>query len=153
MNDYTVETLARKDILLAYPLVHLTMPQLDLKSWKRHALAAIGRGHNRPEGILIARSTRRHYICGMLSYRTISDFSLCKTLEVTDVFALDILNPRKIILTLLQALSPLAKRRHCPNIRIIVVDSAPLSEDFPAVLHEAEPDSVFHHALIFSFNA
>ncbi len=134
MSDYEVETLSRKDILTAYPLVRLTMPQIDLRRWRSYATAATSRRRNSSSGILVARSRNQHYICGMLTYRALPDLLHGRRLEIAHMAALDILQPRQVIAELLEALGPLAKSLHCE--RIVVLDSAILQEALSAALPE-----------------
>lgn len=153
MNNYLIENLSRKDILSVYPLVRLTMPEIDLRNWRRFAMAATSPRRNAPAGILVARAQNQQYICGMLSYRAVPDLALGQTLEISTMAALDILHPEKVIMALLRALGPLARSQNCKRVKIIVPESGTVPEDLSLALREVAPASIFESTLNICFLA
>lgn len=153
MSNYLIENLSRKDILTVYPLVRLTMPEIGIGDWRRFAISAISRRRGAAAGILIARAQNQQYICGMLTYRAVPDLALGRTLEISNMAALDILHPRQVIIELLRALGPLARLQNCRQVKIIVSETGTVPEDLSLALLEVEPASIFESALNVSFSA
>jgi hypothetical protein len=151
MDEYVIESLAQANILNAYPLVQLTDPGLGLESWKRQARAAIGTRAGSAQGILVARRRLRQHISGMVWYRTERDFAQGRVLAASNLIAVDLIDPRAIMLGLVRALGRQARLQGCRTVRLVVAQDALLAGMVPGAVLEAEPDSRVDHYVNMSF--
>jgi hypothetical protein len=124
MPDYIVEALSRMAISDAFPMMHLVMPKLDLQSWQRFARFTLHTSRNRPAGILIVRRSARRHICGLVCYRLAVDPTYGRIIQACHLTGIDILNPRPIVLLLLQHLGVLARSNGCTTVHIRIPNGA-----------------------------
>jgi hypothetical protein len=124
MPEYDVEALPRAAVSLAFPLMHMVTPGLDLQAWRRFAHMSLLTSRARPAGILVARRRARRLICGLVCYRLEAELPSGRVLRARNLVGIDILDPGPIILLLIQNLLWLARSNDCSAVHIRVPDAA-----------------------------
>ena len=134
MPDYVVEALSRIAISDAFPIMHLVMPKLDLQAWRRFARFTLQTSRDRPAGILIVRRSTRHHICGLVCYRLEADLMHGRIIQARSLIGIDILDPRPIILLLIQHMGRLAQSNGCTAVHIRIPDGESAATLVPGFL-------------------
>ena len=151
MDDYLVETLARRGAMSAYPLAQLAIPALAQRDWRRQLRAGISPAADGCRGVLVARRPHQRHFCGMVCYRIIADMASGRMLEASYLIAADIFGTQPVIHALLTALARLARRKNCRAIRVIVSPNMNGASELPAALSKILPDAAREICLNVSF--
>ncbi len=125
MSDFAITRLPPNDARLAYPLVRLVDPSVELAAWLAFARAA--RGKRR--GIIVATRLGRPYPSGMFHYCFTRDLTLGRVVTADYFVALDILDPRPLANAMVAALEALARGLACDAVRSVVRDRTSLLAD------------------------
>lgn len=120
MSGITVTPLAADQIDIAYPLARQAAPGLRMAAWRRHARAALGAARTGRGGIMVARREGRVHPCGMVCYRREAELGGGAVLVASHLVALDILDPRPVLATLVAALEGLSRELRCGAVRAAV---------------------------------
>jgi hypothetical protein len=86
-----------------------------------------------------------------MTHHALQDLSLGKTLEMSNMVALDILELRFVVIELLRALGPLAKSHYCNKVMLVVTGSGIVPEDLLITSREAEPTHTSEQVLKCKF--
>jgi hypothetical protein len=121
MKQFIVQALVKAKIAETYGFANLSIPELNAHVWRQYASDIIKHSVEK-SGILVIRRTTRAHICGLVSYRCEIDLQAGRVLQARYLSAIDMLDPKPILSTLLDSLAQLARRSHCKIIRIALPD-------------------------------
>jgi hypothetical protein len=112
-----VERPGREGLRVAYPLIRLVEPEVDLRSWLSFA-APLVRGRGTRHGVVTVRYSDQAHPCGICCFRRDRSLRHGEVLTADPLVALDLLDPVPLLSALLGELEVLAGRLGCRAIRI-----------------------------------
>ncbi len=120
MSKITIAPLSADQLHTVYPLIREVAPGLDLAGWLRLARRMIGPRRGGRSGIMVARRDGRAYPCGLFCYRREQDLDGAAVLVADHFVALDILDAKPVLASLVGALDELAVRLECTSVQSTV---------------------------------
>lgn len=120
MSRITVAPLSADQLHTVYPLIREVAPGLDLAGWLRLARRTVGSRRGGRSGIMVARRDGRAYPCGLFCYRREQDLDGAAVLVADHFVALDILDAKPVLASLVGALDELAVRLECTSVQSTV---------------------------------
>lgn len=117
VRAFTTSPLAAEDIDVAFPLVHATLPDVGLATWRDFARGFVGFPSPYPAGALGLRN-EGGYFCGVLTYRIDRDLRHGTALSIDIFAALDVTGEAAAMRALLQAAEAKAHELRCNVARI-----------------------------------
>lgn len=124
MPRITVAPLSAEQIDTVFPLVREVAPGLRPAAWRRYARRVVGGMRAGRGGVMVARREGRRFPCGMFCYRREQDLAGEAVLVASHLVALDILDPRPVLVALVAELDALAPRLGCTAVHTLVADEA-----------------------------
>ena len=116
MSDpYSIEPLARDQVLQAYPLLRVFDPELDQAKWSSYAESVLGSSTDR--GILTIQNVQRH-IFGISAFWPKPDLRNGRVLEIENFAVVDISASRKVAWLLIRGLEEIGENLSCSCISI-----------------------------------
>ncbi len=120
MVDVVVAPLSGADVRVVYPLMREAEPTLSLAAWLSYAQRVAALRQSRREGILVACRAGRTLPCGAVCYRRDHDLRYGWCLTAEHFIAVDLLDPRVVLMALLAELEVVAVKLGCTAIRSIL---------------------------------
>jgi hypothetical protein len=116
-RSFTSFTLTKDDIGAVYPLVHTTVPDVDLGKWQRFAGRLVDDGMPASDGVIGLRNGAG-YVCGIFAFRVDHDLRHGTVLAIDMFIALDLVSEDEATRALLQAAEAKARDLKCTATHI-----------------------------------
>jgi hypothetical protein len=118
-RSFTSFDLTRNDIGAVYPLVHTTVPEVDLGMWQRFAHQLVDKEAPASGGAVGLRNAAG-YICGLFVFRVGRDLRRGSVLAIDLFIALDLVSEDEATQALLHAAEAKARELKCTATHIWV---------------------------------